>query len=189
MEFEKPNTKKRSLGSLRRNTKTKPRSPDLAGQLRLQRHTMEAIAKQFEETGSDEIVCCLAGSSITMPTDHISRLSSPRDMFDMSIAQPSETICLGYWMNMRKYNLKLFRRTPPDSSTAFRLPKELLASIDSICNDLDLTRSQLFRRSVTEFIKTLGHERSVQDPNHAQVPKVEQRGWSPELYDRLQRRR
>ena len=57
--------------------------------------------------------------------------------------------------------MKLFRKTPPDSSTAFRLPKEMLSTIDTICNDLYLTRSQPFRRSVTEFIKSLGHERNV----------------------------
>ena len=61
MDFEDPITQKRSLGALRKNAKTKPRSPDLVGTLALQRHTMKAIGKQFEETGSDEIVCCLAG--------------------------------------------------------------------------------------------------------------------------------
>ena len=82
--------------------------------------------------------------------------------------------------------MKFFRRTPPDSSTAFRLPKELLSTIDSICDEMDLTRSQLFRRSVTEFIKSLGHERKVQE--HVAIPKPE-RKWSTELYDRLERRR
>jgi hypothetical protein len=61
MDVEGPITQKRSLGALRKNTKTKPRSPDLAGQLILQRHTIEAIAKQFEETNGEEVVCCLAG--------------------------------------------------------------------------------------------------------------------------------
>ena len=84
--------------------------------------------------------------------------------------------------------MKLFRRTPPNSSTAFRLPKELLSTIDSLCNDLDLTRSQLFRRSVTEFIKSLGHERA-QAPSNVAIPKQEERKWSAELYDRLERRR
>ena len=110
-------------------------------------------------------------------------------MFDVDIVQPSVAICLGYSMNMRKYNLKLFRRTPPDSSTAFPLPKELLASIVSIYNDLDLTRSQLLRRSITEFIKTLGHERGAQAPSNVAIPKREERKWSAELYDRLERRR
>ena len=40
----------------------------------------------------------------------------------------------------------------PDSSTAFRLPKQLLAKIDGICDELDCTRSQLFRRSIKEYI-------------------------------------
>jgi hypothetical protein len=61
MDFEEHNTKKRSLGALRKAPKTKPRSPDLVGTLALQRHTMKEIGKQFEETGSDEIACCLAG--------------------------------------------------------------------------------------------------------------------------------
>ena len=61
MDVEGPITQKRSLGALRKNTKTKSRSPDLVGTLALQRHTIEVIAKQFEETGGDEITCCLAG--------------------------------------------------------------------------------------------------------------------------------
>lgn len=55
------NPKKKSLGALRKATKTKERSPDLTGQLKLQRHTMETFKKQFEETDEDDIVCCLAG--------------------------------------------------------------------------------------------------------------------------------
>ena len=85
--------------------------------------------------------------------------------------------------------MKLFRTTTPNSSTAFRLPKELLSTIDTICNDLDLTRSQLFRRSVTEYIKSLGHERNMQEPGNVAIPKQEERKWSAELYDRLERRR
>jgi hypothetical protein len=61
MNFEEPDTKKRSLGALRKGPKTKPRSPHLVGTLQLQRHTIEVIAKQFEETDSNEIACCLAG--------------------------------------------------------------------------------------------------------------------------------
>jgi hypothetical protein len=54
-------SKKRSLGKLRRNSKTKDKSPDLVGQLKLQRHTFDAIAKQFAEQGGDEVDCNLAG--------------------------------------------------------------------------------------------------------------------------------
>jgi predicted transcriptional regulator len=55
--------------------------------------------------------------------------------------------------------LKLFHQTQPDSSTAFRLPKELLETIDLLCDDLDLTRSQVLRRSITEYLKVHGYER------------------------------
>jgi hypothetical protein len=61
MTFDEPGQKKRSLGSLRRAEKTKDRSPDLTGTLKLQRHTMEAIAKQFKEGDAAEVACCIAG--------------------------------------------------------------------------------------------------------------------------------
>lgn len=60
MDFEETITKKRSLGTLRKATKTKDRSPSSTGILKLQRHTFQAIAKQFQETDADEIYCCIA---------------------------------------------------------------------------------------------------------------------------------
>jgi hypothetical protein len=55
------NKTKHSLGTLRKaKKKPKPRSPDLIGELRHQRHTFEAIAKKFQATGQDEIVCGIA---------------------------------------------------------------------------------------------------------------------------------
>ena len=59
MTFEQP--AKHSLGSLRKATKTKERSPDFTGKLKLQRLTMEVFAKQFQETDAEEIHCCPAG--------------------------------------------------------------------------------------------------------------------------------
>jgi hypothetical protein len=41
-------TKKGSLGALRKNDKSKPRSPDMIGQMKLRRHTLETIEKQIE---------------------------------------------------------------------------------------------------------------------------------------------
>ena len=43
----------------------------------------------------------------------------------------------------------------PDKATAFRLPTQLLAKIDSICQTLDCSRSQLFRRSIKDYISEL----------------------------------
>src|SRR5271167_3623204 len=61
MDLDEPFAKKRSLGALRKAQKTKPRSPDLTGQLRLQRHTAAAIVKEFADTDAEEVVCNLAG--------------------------------------------------------------------------------------------------------------------------------
>jgi len=52
---------KLSVGTLRKTPKkTKERSPNLIGTLHLQRHTFEAIAKDFEMTDQDEVICNIA---------------------------------------------------------------------------------------------------------------------------------
>jgi hypothetical protein len=52
---------KLSIGALRKaKRKTKPRSPDLLGELHLQRHTFEAIMKRFQSTDQNEVVCPIA---------------------------------------------------------------------------------------------------------------------------------
>jgi hypothetical protein len=60
MVFEERVRKKRSLGASRKSTKKTPRSPDLTGQLRLQRHTFETIAKEFAESDVGEVVANVA---------------------------------------------------------------------------------------------------------------------------------
>jgi metal-responsive CopG/Arc/MetJ family transcriptional regulator len=86
--------------------------------------------------------------------------------------------------------MRIFRKAPPNSRTGFRLPRELLDSIDAVCSQQDLTRSQVFRKCVTQFINGVAENRNVQNPGAAQIAQVEQHtGWMPELYDRLQRRR
>ncbi len=61
MTFDESTPPKRSLGMLRKAAKTKDRSPDTTGTLKLQRHTFEVIAKQFQDTDALEIDCCLTG--------------------------------------------------------------------------------------------------------------------------------
>ena len=51
---------KKSLGMLRTHEKTKPKSPDATGKLRFQRHTLEAIYEQLNESGDEEVVCNIA---------------------------------------------------------------------------------------------------------------------------------
>jgi hypothetical protein len=52
--------RKKSLGALRTAEKTKARSPDLTGQLHLQRHTLAEIIRQAKEADDDEVTCNLA---------------------------------------------------------------------------------------------------------------------------------
>jgi hypothetical protein len=52
---------KLSVGTLRNTQKkTKPRSPDLIGNLHFQRHTFEAIAKEFQMNDREEVICNIA---------------------------------------------------------------------------------------------------------------------------------
>jgi hypothetical protein len=60
MNYNETIKSKKSLGMLRKANKTKPRSPDLMGQMRLQRHTTAALVKEFEDSAVDEIVCNIA---------------------------------------------------------------------------------------------------------------------------------
>ena len=61
MCIDTPVKQKRSLGTLRKANKTKPKSPDLKGQMKLQRHTAAAIVEQFSHDDADEVVCNIAG--------------------------------------------------------------------------------------------------------------------------------
>jgi predicted transcriptional regulator len=65
-----------------------------------------------------------------------------------------------------------------DPSTGFRLPKTMLATVDSICAKQDLTRSQLFRRSIMEY---LTRQNAIVTDVH---PPELQRTWPTELFER-----
>ena len=52
---------RRSLGALRKTPKTKEKSPDAQGPMKVQRHTIEFLMKQLHETDSDEITANIAG--------------------------------------------------------------------------------------------------------------------------------
>jgi hypothetical protein len=60
MHLDKQVKQKRSLGALRKASKTKLKSPDLTGQMKLQRHTAAAILGQFSHDGIEEVVCNIA---------------------------------------------------------------------------------------------------------------------------------
>jgi hypothetical protein len=60
MILDEPKPARLSLGFLRKADKTKPKSPDFTGTLKLQRHTIETFIKQFKEESGAEIDCCIA---------------------------------------------------------------------------------------------------------------------------------
>jgi hypothetical protein len=72
--------------------------------------------------------------------------------------------------------LKLIQPSKTDALSAFRLPQRVLATVDQICDQQDLTRSQVFRRSIVEFLKTQKVELAEPEPT---------RPWSQHLYKRV----
>lgn len=73
--------------------------------------------------------------------------------------------------------MKLFSQ-PPDASTAFRLPQKVLEAVDLACGKNDLTRSQIFRRSIVDYLKAQNIEIAV-EPDE---PKLV---WSENIYKRI----
>jgi hypothetical protein len=53
--------KKHSLGTLRPAVRTKDRSPNVIGPIAVQRSDSIEIHRIFEETGSEEVICNIAG--------------------------------------------------------------------------------------------------------------------------------
>jgi hypothetical protein len=85
------------------------------------------------------------------------------------------------------------------TSAAFRLPTALLQVIDRWCGANDTTRSQFFRRCITERAISLGimsptelnadQLKSPEVNSATKPPKEDQLNLSPALYARLERRR
>lgn len=55
-----PANRTRSLGTLRKNEKTKPRSPDLVGTIKIEEHTLKTLVDHYKESGGS-LTANLAG--------------------------------------------------------------------------------------------------------------------------------
>ena len=172
MHIDKPIKQKRSLGALRKANKTKPKSPDLTGQMKLQRHTAAAIVEQFSHDDVDEVVCNIAG---WRNQDYNGVYISPLNFHPVSLPEPQlkETTSSVPLSTTRRTTLKI-----SDPATAFRIPKTILATVDAICAKQDLTRSQIFRRSVVEYLRRQ-NVRMTTDVN----PPEPQRTWPMDLFE------
>ncbi len=97
MQYTNSIPPRRSLGALRRAPKTKAKSPDTLGTMKVQRHTIEAIMKQLDEVDADEVDANIAGwfnhdhsgqyltvelSPRYVPKQQVQR-QKPINMFDM----------------------------------------------------------------------------------------------------------
>jgi hypothetical protein len=60
MTFDETKSKKQSIGMLKKHQKTKEKSPDLTGQITIQRHTLEVLASQLMATAANEVTCNIA---------------------------------------------------------------------------------------------------------------------------------
>ena len=69
-----------------------------------------------------------------------------------------------------------------DPITGFRVPKTVLAKVDLLCVQQDLTRSQVFRRSLMEYLKG----QNVSTSTDVDQPEP-QRTWPTELFERQRR--
>jgi len=67
---------------------------------------------------------------------------------------------------------------PSEPSTGFRLSETMLATVDSFCAKQDLTRSQLFRRSIAEYLKNQNAIVTDVNPTERNLP------WPAELFER-----
>jgi hypothetical protein len=93
MNFNQPPKIKKSLGALRRASKTKTLSPDLTGPMKLQRHTLETFVQQFREIDGDELTCNLAAwNNEDRSGRYFSVELSPRYVSQKVIEQP-KSIC------------------------------------------------------------------------------------------------
>jgi hypothetical protein len=61
----------KSLGTLRVNTKTKERSPDLTGTIKVHRGLVSALWNELRETGASAVECNLAAWHYQDKTGHL----------------------------------------------------------------------------------------------------------------------
>ena len=100
---------------------------------------------------------------------------------------------------MNSNNQSLAHSRPEITSTAFRLPTQLLQVIDRWCAKNDVTRQQFFRRSIMDRVNSFGigspteldadQLKSAGGNFATELPREESPQWSPETYRRLERRR
>ena len=55
-----PNQPRKSVGTLFPATKTKPKSPDMTGKIKIHRKLIEELIEQYRLNGADHVICLIA---------------------------------------------------------------------------------------------------------------------------------
>jgi hypothetical protein len=90
----------KSLGTLRLNTKTKEKSPELVGTIKMHRRLITALWKQLNASGGDEVTCNLAAwqyrdksgplLNIEVSEKYTHAAQQPENIFDLLAKQEEE---------------------------------------------------------------------------------------------------
>jgi hypothetical protein len=94
--------KKTITGGVEKSYQKKPKSPDLIGTMRLQRHTIQAILKDVADPEFEDVVCNLAGwrnddhqgpyLTVEISPKYVSREASPARPLDFIFNDQEESI-------------------------------------------------------------------------------------------------
>jgi len=88
----------KSLGTLRINTKTKLKSPDLIGKMRMHRRLITALWRQLNANGGDQVECNIAawnyrdkaGPLLNVEISELYVHEDPPNIFDLITQQQEE---------------------------------------------------------------------------------------------------
>jgi len=146
-------THNKSLGTLRINRKTKDKSPDLVGQIKILEDLVLALYHALKQKGDTYSPRWQHGST-EIRMVHALRSNCPnltkrssKSRLRTNHRRFSTTLPTG-----RRTMITKSTRTRTDQLTAFRLPSALMRRVDLLCAKEDITRSQLFRRCILTYL-------------------------------------
>ena len=154
-----PNLPSKSVGTLFPAVKTKPKSPDMTGKMKLQLQFLEDLIEQIRINGADHAICNIASWAYV---DGIKRYMGvelspyypPRKQAETVSPRPS----LDHFFVDGGDDNNDSKFSHHNCLVAFRLPVSLLRKADFLAAQSDMSRSQLFRRSIVEFLGRNGVE-------------------------------
>ena len=140
------------------------KSPDMTGKMKLQLQFLEDLIEECRKSGADHAICNIAswayveGRRRYMSVE-LSPYYPPRKQAEPN---PPPTTLDHFFVVSGDESIMVRTFKPHNCLVAFRLPILLLRKADFLAAQSDMTRSQLFRRSIVEFVE---QQRSVMPAN------------------------